>query len=77
MTPDLGVRACVRTLSPPNPDIFTAIPKDPFFYLSFTAKHLPLDFKHSCLPDFISFLECAKAMQGTVEITVSAFDGQL
>jgi hypothetical protein len=29
MTPDLGVRACVRTLSPPNPDIFTAIPKDP------------------------------------------------
>ena len=29
ITPDLGVRACVRTLSPPNPDIFTAIPKDP------------------------------------------------
>jgi hypothetical protein len=28
MNPDLGVRACVRTLSPPNPDIFTAIPKD-------------------------------------------------
>jgi hypothetical protein len=25
------VRACVRTLSPPNPDIFTAIPKDPAF----------------------------------------------
>jgi LasA protease len=29
MTLDLGVKACVRTLSPPNPDIFTAIPKDP------------------------------------------------
>jgi hypothetical protein len=29
ITPDLGVRACVRTLSPPNPDIFTAIRKDP------------------------------------------------
>ena len=31
MTPDLGVRACERTLSPPNQDIFTAIPKDTFF----------------------------------------------
>jgi hypothetical protein len=29
MTPDLGVRACVHTLSPPNPDIFTENPKDP------------------------------------------------
>jgi hypothetical protein len=29
ITPDLGVRACVRALSPPNPNTFTAIPKDP------------------------------------------------
>jgi hypothetical protein len=28
MIPDLGVRACVRTFSPPNPDIFTAIHKE-------------------------------------------------
>jgi hypothetical protein len=37
MTPDLGVRACVRTLSPPNLDIFTQIPKDPIFL--FTPFH--------------------------------------
>jgi hypothetical protein len=32
MIPDLGVRACVRTLSPPKTDIFTAIPKEAYSY---------------------------------------------
>jgi hypothetical protein len=41
MTPDLGVRTCVRTLSPPNPDIFTPIPKEPFvLFMVFTHTKL-------------------------------------